>query len=245
MPEIQIYNNQGIPLSDQEMKYLENLITKHLVEIVKVSEVFSVRAFLVGQFLAEAAQKGMTAEQIEVAILPLSLKAVEKKMKLTKKDKYAIQFSKQRSAERIRGITEQARKGIKETIWQGLVERKNPLNVSQDLFKKFGDLNRDWRRIAITEANIAAGEGYMRKLIDDQKERGKKVTKLLGQSAVDACPWCKENIHGKVFILVDKDEAPIEPEDPKWDTHLWPGKNNVGRGYAKRKWVVNSDGSKV
>jgi hypothetical protein len=245
--KIQIYNREGRPLTDIEIKYLERLIDKHLVDVVQTSEGLAVRAFLVGRILADFAKKGLTAEQIEVAAMPLNIKMlIEYIGPLTRQELYAIQFAKQRSAENITQMNNEIKAQVRKVIANGLQQKKSPLVVAQELFHKFKDQQKDWRRIAITESNIAAGEGYMQRLIEDQKLRNKKETKLLGQSAVDACPWCKENIHGKVFNLVTRDQAPVDkPDDPKWNTDLWSGKNNIGRSYTKRKWVVNADGSKT
>lgn len=245
--EIQIYNKQGRPLNEVEMKYLEDMVDKHLVEVVGTAEGFAVRAFLVGRVIAEFAQMGLTAEDIEVTLMPLTVKALARKLgKLTPQEKMAIEFAKQRAAEHITRMNNAVKAQIRQVIWQGLKERKNPLVVSQELFRQFGEFNRDWRRIAITEANAASGDAYMQQMIKDQKIRGKKETKLLGQSAVDACPWCKENIHGKVFDLISVDEAPIHDLDSKlWDTAIWPGKNNVKRYYSKRKWITSPEGTKT
>ncbi len=165
---------------------------------------------------------------------------------LTRQDIYAVEFARQKAAEDIQGIPDSVKNDIREIIANGIEQKKSSIKVASELFDKFGKYNRDWRLIAITESTRAAGEGYMRRLLEDQKIMNKKETLLLGQSAVDACPWCKKHIHGKVFNLIPLEQAPINDlNSPLWDTALWQGKNNIGRRYTKTKLVVHSDGTRV
>jgi len=125
---------------------------------------------------------------------------------------------------------------IFEMIREGVNDNKHPFKIASDLFHTFGELNFDWQRIAVTECAIIKGDRYVLRLLEHQEIRKKNETKVLGTSAVDACPWCKENIHGKVFFVISEDEAPLNVlNHPMWDTHLWRGKRNFNRYFSKYK----------
>lgn len=97
-------------------------------------------------------------------------------------------------------------------------------SLETKLLDQFGTLNRDWRRIAVTEAGEAQTQGYIASLKPGQKV--KRVEQYKG-----ACAFCRR-IDGVVVTVV---EPSMENKDP--DTMIWPGKNNVGRSASPRKRV--------
>ena len=100
--------------------------------------------------------------------------------------------------------------------------------LQQNLFDTFGDMNRDWRRIAATEVGDAAGNGMIASL-----EPGTKVRRI--EQYHGACPFCKK-INGMVFTVVDPSKR-----DKDWDTEVWVGKTNIGRsGSRKSASAMNS-----
>ena len=90
------------------------------------------------------------------------------------------------------------------------------------LLDQFADLNRDWRRIAITEAGEAANQGLVATL-----KPGTLVKRI--EQYRGACPYCK-SIDGQVYTVVSPDKP-----DKDGDTQIWAGKNNYGRSGAARK----------
>jgi hypothetical protein len=90
------------------------------------------------------------------------------------------------------------------------------------LFERFGTLNRDWRRIAITEAGENMNQGLIASLPPGTKV--KRIEQYRG-----ACPFCAK-WDGAVLEVVAAD-APKKD----WKTQIWPGKNNIGRSSAPRK----------
>lgn len=90
------------------------------------------------------------------------------------------------------------------------------------LFDSFSVLNRDWRRIAITEAGEVANQAYLGDLAHGARVR--RVEHYIG-----ACPFCAR-LNGQEFIW---SEQPLD-ESFGW-THVWPGKTNVGRSASPRK----------
>lgn len=95
--------------------------------------------------------------------------------------------------------------------------------LQSTLLDTFGDLNRDWRRIAITESGEVANQAYLGEL-----QNGSKVKRI--EHYIGACPFCA-SLNGQVFTWSD---TPLD-DSHGW-THVWPGKTNVGRSASPRKW---------
>lgn len=95
--------------------------------------------------------------------------------------------------------------------------------LQQALADTFGELNRDWRRIAVTETAINAADGYLASVAS-----GEAVQWL---SHPGACQYCASQ-NSKVFKVVPSDTPKKNP-----DTQVWVGKQsmNIGRSIAKRK----------
>lgn len=94
--------------------------------------------------------------------------------------------------------------------------------LEQSLRDTFGALNRDWRRVAITEAGEVANRAYLGEMPD-----GARIQRL--EAYEGACPFCAK-INGQVFTWSTQ---PLS-EEHGW-THVWPGKTNVGRSMSPRK----------
>ena len=90
------------------------------------------------------------------------------------------------------------------------------------MFDRFGEMNRDWRRIAITEAGENANQGLIASLPE-----GARVRRV--EQYANACPFCRK-IDGRVMTVV-----PDSSPEKDGDTMVWPGKTNIGRSAAPRK----------
>ena len=97
-----------------------------------------------------------------------------------------------------------------------------PAPLAQELADTFGDLNRDWRRIAITETAMNAADGFLSTMI------GSFVEWLAHEGCCDAC----RQFNGRHFRVVRS-----TANDRDMNTDVWPGKTivNIGRSAAKRK----------
>jgi len=90
-------------------------------------------------------------------------------------------------------LTEDTRRKIKRCIIdheerRAFGERLSDGDLQTKLHDKFGELNRDWRRIALTEIGRDANEGFLATL-----PPGTRVRRLEAYST--ACAFCKR-IHG-------------------------------------------------
>lgn len=87
----------------------------------------------------------------------------------------------------------------------------------------FWTLNRDWRRLAVTEAARAANHGLLSSL--------KPGSRVRWNALPDACGYCKQ-YDGRVFTVVNADRR-----DKDGEVEVWAGKSNFGRSPARRKRV--------
>ncbi|ENE5752110.1 hypothetical protein ABNO07_003588 [Salmonella enterica subsp. enterica serovar Bareilly] len=146
------------------------------------------------------------------------------------KERITLEFANHRAAENVVNLKDNVRKTMRGIV-ANHVEKKmlgdtaGP-SLESTLFDTFGELNRDWRRIAITEA----GEAQLQGMIAGTAPGGK--VKRVEQYAM-ACAFCKK-IDGVIATVVDANHPNKDP-----DTMIWAGKNNIGRSASPRKRVGN------
>jgi len=101
-------------------------------------------------------------------------------------------------------------------------ESSNAQTLEQALFDTFSSANRDWRRIALTEAGEMANQGVIASLPSGSKVRRMEMYR-------GACPFCKK-IDGRIFSVADPSD-----EDKDGARQVWVGKTNIGRSSSPRK----------
>lgn len=194
------------------------------------AEWLATRASLMGR--VQANMEGVTAKQADqlLASMPSTVPAVVDQFGATRAQRATMEFAVTRCAENVRNLAEDARHKMRNLIAEHVTQRE--LGVPQvggqalesKLLDKFGMLNRDWRRIAVTEAGEAQTQGYVASMAP-----GTKVKRV--EQYRNACSFCRK-IDGKVVTIVDPAK---EPKD--WDNEIWVGKSNVGRSASPRKRV--------
>ena len=174
--------------------------------------------------------KPPTAKQADsiLAAMPSTVVGAAQQFALSKAQETMLDFARVRSVENVRALSDSARHRMRGVVLQHLehVATSGPQGSSLQtkLLDEFGTLNRDWRRIAITEAGEAQLQGLIASL--PYGSRVKRVERYEG-----ACAFCRK-IDGVVATVVD----PAAPEkDP--DTQVWVGKNNIGRSASPKKRV--------
>lgn len=136
----------------------------------------------------------------------------------------------ERCAENVRNLSSDTRHRMRSVIADHVTQRELGLPVvggsslETKLLDQFGTLNRDWRRIAVTEAGEAQTAGYVASL-----PAGVKVKRV--EQYKNACAFCRK-IDGRVMEVVDPAREDKDPE-----TQIWSGKTNVGRSASPRKRV--------
>lgn len=139
-------------------------------------------------------------------------------------------------AEHITKVTDETRGAIKKVFLNGIKERKTKGEIAQDLFDKFGDLNRDWKRIVETETNDAMNNAMM---VSERTITPEGVPLYFQRMEIIdgvTCAHCKK-INGLVARWSD---VPLDDEkidDPYAKIAIWEGKSRVGMK-ASEEWVA-------
>lgn len=194
------------------------------------AEWMATRASLMGR--VQANMDNVTPKQADVilAALPSTVQAAIDRFGGTPAQALTMQFAATRCAENVRHVAETARHAMRNLIAEHVTEQQLGVKVvggsslESKLLDKFGTLNRDWRRIAVTEAGEAQTQGYIA-----SQAPGTKVKRV--EQYRNACTFCRK-IDGKVVTIVD----PAKPEKD-YNTQIWVGKSNVGRSASPRKRV--------
>lgn len=133
---------------------------------------------------------------------------------------------------RLRDTTRALLAGI---VVDALLRGDSPQTLSQTMSQQFGTLNRDARRLAITEVAFARANGFLTAAV------GRKVRWF---TAAGCCAHCQE-LDGTVYTVMRG------PGNPARD--VWAGKHNVGMLAADRtpaiplhpncrcRWVIVED----
>lgn len=139
-----------------------------------------------------------------------------------------MEFGQARTAMHITALTDSMRSRIKGEILQHreqvFLGTPNSGALQTRLFDGFSQLNRDWRRIAVTETGEMFGRGTLASLAV-----GSKVKRV--ERYPTACPFCRR-IDGMIFTVV----SPDKPNKNPW-TEMWVGSTNVGKSASPRKRV--------
>jgi len=180
--------------------------------------------------------------KIDLSKLPKTLRDAIMLLKLNPIEVNAIKFAYQYASMNITGVTNRAKGQIQNIILEGIQNRTSRGELARKLMRDMAlsensVLNRDWERVAITEANRSASDGF----IASQPEGGY----VLGNSHADACQYCESHVHKKIYRVTHKPPPSPEGLDPtskeyrgvteRWENEIWVGKSNVGRGLSGRK----------
>jgi len=152
-------------------------------------------------------------------------------------DSERLKFRERVVGNYIQDIGDKTRTGIRDTLDQGFLSGKSKGEISQDLFDKFGSLNKDWDRIVDTEGVNVFNAEY----IDEQK-----ADTLPGESIyfirrefgdTKTCSFCQQAVNEQ--IIAKWSDTPLQDEnikDPYATIAIWSGKSNFGRGRADWWW---------
>lgn len=237
-----VFNSEGKPLSPEDLDKIEDFLAKTLKVPKKKVHDLVLKGFLAGAVKQAKHIPGKDAIVISLRSLPKTLRDAIKSLTLTEYQVRQLMLAQQLAVEYVTGITEAARRKLKEELIRGMMDGASNRELATRLFRNLdeGFLNRDMERVAITEANWTANSGFFSGMSEG--------TLVVGWSHPDACPLCKREVHGKIYKVTHKPPEDYSHLDPgsieyekaakKWDTHIWAGKHNVGRSGAINK-IVN------
>ncbi|MGF6354062.1 hypothetical protein ABIE27_001972 [Paenibacillus sp. 4624] len=201
-------------------------------KIDELAEKFIVRVGLLGVYQSQEDKVKLTLTAAMLNQLPETLEAAKKEafplrlwtgedqaeiVSISPLEYQSIEHSVVHAAEKVSQIADNHRAGVKEIIIQAQKEHWGANKLTQALFDAYGDQNRDWRRVAITELAMAANDAYLVAL-----EPGDEIQVA---TVPGACPHCQKLLEGKTFIVSD---GPM----PDGYKYIWPGKSNIGRKVA-------------
>lgn len=127
-------------------------------------------------------------------------------------DDHALAYAQERACIYATHLREEARHLLAGAVCNALLRGDSPLKLAGDLTHQFGTLNRDARRLAITEIAFARNNGFLAGL-----KAGEQVEWFAAQ---DACTRCHA-LHGRRFTV---SAGPADPEK-----YVWVGKHAVGK----------------
>lgn len=211
---------------DDHMMMVDYLVQKYLPadELISESEWLATRSVLMGRVQKSMAAKDRQADQLAAA-LPLTVAEAEKRFQLTPAQRETLNYAKAHAGENVRAFQEDSRHALRRMVIRRAFDRARGTergSFQTELMDRFAVLNRDWRRIAVTEAGEALNQGYISSL--EEGSQVKRVEQYRG-----ACPFCRK-IDGAIATIVSPDKP-----NKDGDTEIWVGKDNVGRSASPMK----------
>jgi len=129
----------------------------------------------------------------------------------------SMEWTKARGMEYATHLQSSTRHALVTELVTSKQAEEGPGKLERRLLERFGQLNRDWRRIALTESAMAVQNGALASVNPDD---GWIATWI---AAPNACPYCLAQAKKQLKV--------VAADDPKrnGDTDVWVGKNNIGR----------------
>lgn len=140
---------------------------------------------------------------------------------LSPQEQARYQVCEDTAAQLIQKIDSDIRNGIKETLLDGIQDCKSKAQVSQDLFDKFGEVNRSWKRIADTETvNIS----NLASILEEVHTAGAGEKVYFQRHEMAGCCKKCEQANGKIALWSATPLASDEIEDPFASVAIWDSK---------------------
>ena len=240
----------GMPLSIRNLQDLDGFVKKYFTGKLIESEMWIVRAFIIGKTI-EQAERIPPKPRINVEKLPASVKQAAREFKLTLRETKALEWTVSHGSQHLSNATNDTTNRVRSIVFDNLKQNKGWRQLRKDLEDEFfndeKELNRNWKRVAISETNAAFNQGYLAQL--------KPGEWVMGFSLPDACDFCAKYIDGKVYPVIDPgtksmDYSHLNRDSPEykrlswlWENAVWQNKDNFGRSFAKRKRAIKEDGN--
>jgi hypothetical protein len=168
--------------------------------------------------LAKLKYRGKTYDWIRESVKNIKNALGEE---LTRQEQARYQVAQAWVGQKITRINNDLRDEIKDTILNGILERRGKAQVSQDLFNRLGGLNRDWKRIADTEiVNTSNLAGILEEV--NQRPSGEKVY-FKRYELPGCCDKCAK-IDGMIVLWSDLPLDNDHIKDPYAKIAIWEGK---------------------
>ena len=199
--------------------------------LLEEAEWLATKSQMLGRVQAHLGTIEPAAAMALAEALPGTIAGLEAMFAYSDAERAILAYGRESACEAVVSLSETMRHRIKRVVLDHQKRKLAGEEVSDDslqqaLFHKFDSLNRDWRRIAVTEAGEMANQGVVAHLAP-----GSHVRRL--EMYHGACGFCRA-LDGRVFRVTT-------PDDPEKDGEhdVWPGKTNMGRSSAPNKRVGN------
>ena len=218
---------------DDWMMVVDYLVQKYLPQDVLMDDAKwqVTRASMMGRVQKHMPEMAAVAAGAAAAKMPVDLNVIQRDFGMTSVQRAAIEFGQARCCQYVTNVAESARVkmklavvGWKKEEFEGVPSAMAKRNLEGKLLDEFAVLNKDWRRIALTEAGEMANQGFVASMPIGQKL--KRMEQYAG-----ACPYCRK-IDQKVVTVVEATK-----QDKNYDTEIWAGKDNIGRSASPLKRV--------
>ena len=211
---------------DDHMMMVDYVVQRYLPadELKSEADWLASRSVLMGRVAANMELKVRQAEAVAAA-LPVTADAAINRFVMTPAQRETLNYAVAHAGENVRKFKDDTRHSLRMVVVRHAHDRATGQergSLQSELVDRFAILNRDWRRIAVTEAGEALNQGQIASLPPGSQV--KRVEQYRG-----ACPFCRR-IDGTIATVV----APDAP-NKDGDTQIWVGKDNVGRSAAPRK----------
>lgn len=123
----------------------------------------------------------------------------------------ALDWAIERAGQHVTRLRDTTRATLAGAVVDALLRGDSPQTLAVTLTQRFGTLNRDARRLAITEIAFARNNGFLSAV-----PAGERVAWF---TAAGCCPACGR-MDGREFEVT---RGPADPQEC-----VWPGKHNVG-----------------
>lgn len=222
---------------EDNMLMVDYLVQRYLPadDMRTEAEWLATRANLMGR--VQASMENLTVQQADDVLraLPSTVDDAVDMFTMSPRQEAVVRYGVERAAENVVRISDETRRRMRNVIMHHTGEQMvaghgQAIKMSHDLrtviSDQFAALNRDWRRIAVTEAGENLNQGYVA-----SKAPGTKLRRV--EQYRNACAFCRR-IDGRVVEVVSPDDP-----DKDGDTQVWVGKTNIGRSASPRKRVGN------
>jgi hypothetical protein len=235
------YLQDGNTWSKKKLAEIDRILRQKLPDYATIAEEFMTRAAFIAKIRDKAMAEGLELAGAFVDRFPKTIEAAKHEgVVLTLKEKQAaeragkkvkilplqpqevrtVENATLRAADKITEISDRHRAGVRQLIIQAVNGRWSPQQLAQALFDKYGEENRDWRRVAITELAMATNDAFLAGCAEGDEVW---VAPVEG-----SCKYCKQYLEGKKFI-VTFDPKKMGNTFKQEMEYVWVGKTNYNR----------------
>lgn len=217
---------------DDHMMSVDLVVQSYLPvdAIATEAEWLAVRSGMMGKVQANIDAEKLKQNELDALLesMPSTVAGAVEQFNISGAVKRTLDFARVRAVENVRSLADNTRHRMRHVVAADLEQKAAGIipigteSLEAKLLDQFGALNRDWRRIAVTEAGEAQTQGFISSLPIGTKVR--RVEQYRG-----ACPFCRK-IDGVIMEVVDASDPDKNP-----DTQVWVGKNNIGRSASPRR----------